>query len=714
MNKKNVEAGVKLMQRAMDILSSYFGYDQFRNGQKQIIEQVLAGRDTLGIMPTGGGKSLCYQIPALINEGTSIVITPLISLMKDQVDTLQQLGIAATMINSTQSTSELRTIIEDIQNGLYKMVYISPERLQSMDFVNMIEQLDIPLVAIDEAHCISQWGHDFRPSYQHILPFINRMPKKPIVLALTATATPQVQEDICKTLSIPSSSIVMTTFKRDNLVFSVVKGQDRQKFLLDFIKENKDETGIVYVATRKNAELLYESLKKNKISTAIYHGGLTPDERLRNQEAFLHDEVSVMVATNAFGMGIDKSNVRYVIHYQMPKDIESYYQEAGRAGRDGVESECILLFNAQDVQVQKFLIQQNTMDEWKLKNDYNKLQQMVDYCHTESCLQNYVIEYFGERSQGNCGTCSNCTDTRESIDVTVEAQMVLSCMIRTGQRFGKVMISQVLTGSKNKKVIQFGFQKLPTYNLLGKKSAAEVGEFIDYLVAHEYIELRQGEYPYLVVGKKGIDVLKNGAKVWKKEEQTVKTITKNDPLFEELRVVRKDLAVQEGVPPFVIFSDETLRDMCRKLPQTLDELLDVKGVGTVKRDKFGSAFLQVLKKVEKQSEEQHTNVQSSGKKEKSNIVTFELYKEGKTIAEIAKIRGLAQTTIEQHLMACHNEGMEVNWNKFVTDEAFELIEKAVKETDISIEGLKGVKENLKDESITYFMIRAFFLMQENK
>ena len=499
-----------MLQKAKEILSTFFGYESFREGQGLVIEQVLNQKDTLCIMPTGGGKSLCYQIPALVMEGTTIVITPLISLMKDQVDTLKQLGISATFINSTLSTTEINQIMEEISYGEYKLVYISPERLQSEDFLRVIQHIDIPLVAIDEAHCISQWGHDFRPSYKLISPFIKEMPKKPIVLALTATATPQVQEDIYCFLRIPESNRIMTTFKRSNLAFSIVKGQDRDQYLLDFINNNLEETGIVYVATRKNAEKLHQLLQKRGINASLYHGGLSPDEREKAQESFLHDEVNVMIATNAFGMGIDKSNVRYVIHYQLPKNLESYYQEAGRAGRDGLDSECILLYSAQDIQVQKFLIQQGTLDDERIQNDYEKLQYMVDYCHTEHCLQTFIVEYFGEIVNVDCERCSNCLDQRSSVDVTRETQMVLSCMIRTGQRFGKVMIAQVLTGSRNKKVLQLGFDRIPTYNLMSKKSSKEVNQFIDYLIANDYITIKQGEYPYLIVSPKGVDVLKNG------------------------------------------------------------------------------------------------------------------------------------------------------------------------------------------------------------
>lgn len=696
-----------MLQRAKEILSTYFGYDTFRDGQKQVIEQVLEGKDTLCIMPTGGGKSLCYQIPSLVLDGTAIVITPLISLMKDQVDTLEQLGIAAVYINSTLSQQELNDIMEEIRFGQYKMVYISPERLQSEEFIAAISKLPISLVAVDEAHCISQWGHDFRPSYKLIHPFIERLSDKPTVLALTATATPHVQKDIRTSLHLSDRHTVMTTFKRTNLSFSIIKDGERNTFLVDFLTKNRNETGIIYVATRKAGENLQSFLKKKSIDAALYHGGLSAGERMKQQEDFLHDQVPVMIATNAFGMGINKSNVRFVIHYQMPKDLESYYQEAGRAGRDGLDSECILLFNAQDIQVQKFLIQTAT-DEERQRNQYDKLQEMVDYCHTEGCLQTYILHYFGEQSEEDCGRCSNCTDERASVDVTKEAQMVLSCIIRTGQRFGRTMISQILTGSKNKKLLQLKFDQLSTYNLMGKQSSKDVNQFIDYLIADEYITIKQGEYPYLEVSQKGARVLKRQEQVWRKEAMDVKSVSKQHPLFEKLRGVRKEIASREGVPPFVIFSDETLQDLCRKLPSTMDELLSVKGIGQTKRDKFGEDFLREIAVFQQENRIDHHD-----HKEKSHVVTYEYYQEGKTVAEIAALRGLSPSTIEAHLIKCHNEELPIDWSKFFSEADAVLLASAVKETDLETEGLKGLKEKLP-ESISYFMIRAFLLNQKEE
>ncbi|WP_336969277.1 DNA helicase RecQ, partial [Bacillus cereus] len=582
-----------MFTKAQELLASYFGYSSFRRGQDETIKNVLDGKDTVCIMPTGGGKSICYQIPALVFEGTTLVISPLISLMKDQVDTLVQNGISATYINSSISIAEANQRIQLAKQGHYKLLYVAPERLDSMEFVDQLIDMKITMIAIDEAHCISQWGHDFRPSYLHIHRILDYLPEKPLVLALTATATPQVRDDICNTLEINKENTIMTTFERENLSFSVIKGQDRNAYLADYIRQNQKESGIIYAATRKVVDQLYEDLMKAGVSVSKYHAGMSDSDRNEQQELFLRDEVSVMVATSAFGMGIDKSNIRYVIHYQLPKNMESYYQEAGRAGRDGLDSTCILLYSSQDVQVQRFLIDQST-GESRFSNEFEKLQNMTDYCHTEQCLQSFILQYFGEEPKEDCGRCGNCTDNRESIDVTRESQMVLSCMIRTNQRFGKQMIAQVLTGSKNKKVIEFNFHTLPTYGLLSNRSVKEVSEFIEFLISDELIAVEHGTYPTLKVTEKGKEVLLGKENVLRKERVETRQIVQDHPLFEVLREVRKEIAQGEGVPPFVIFSDQTLKDMCVKMPQSDSELLTVKGIGEHKLVKYGSHFLQAV------------------------------------------------------------------------------------------------------------------------
>jgi len=705
-----------LFTKAQELLASYFGYSSFRRGQDETIKNVLDGKDTVCIMPTGGGKSICYQIPALVFEGTTLVISPLISLMKDQVDTLVQNGISATYINSSISIAEANQRIQLAKQGHYKLLYVAPERLDSMEFVDQLIDMKIPMIAIDEAHCISQWGHDFRPSYLHIHRILDYLPEKPLILALTATATPQVRDDICNTLEINQENTIMTTFERENLSFSVIKGQDRNAYLADYIRQNQKESGIIYAATRKVVDQLYEDLMKAGVSVSKYHAGMSDSDRNEQQELFLRDEVSVMVATSAFGMGIDKSNIRYVIHYQLPKNMESYYQEAGRAGRDGLDSTCILLYSSQDVQVQRFLIDQST-GESRFSNELEKLQNMTDYCHTEQCLQSFILQYFGEEPKEDCGRCGNCTDNRESIDVTRESQMVLSCMIRTNQRFGKQMIAQVLTGSKNKKVIEFNFHTLPTYGLLSNRSVKEVSEFIEFLISDELIAVEHGTYPTLKVTEKGKEVLLGKENVLRKERVETRQIVQDHPLFEVLREVRKEIAQGEGVPPFVIFSDQTLKDMCVKMPQNDSELLTVKGIGEHKLVKYGSHFLQAVQHFIEENpnyaETIKTEVVSERKKSgkasaNSHLETYEMYKQGIDLNEIAKERNLSRQTIENHLIRCYEDGMEVDWHSFVPAEYESLIETAVQNAD---GGLKSIKEQLPNE-VSYFMIRAYLQIRK--
>ncbi|MDA2247435.1 DNA helicase RecQ [Bacillus cereus] len=705
-----------MFTKAQELLASYFGYSSFRRGQDETIKNVLDGKDTVCIMPTGGGKSICYQIPALVFEGTTLVISPLISLMKDQVDTLVQNGISATYINSSISIAEANQRIQLAKQGHYKLLYVAPERLDSMEFVDQLIDMKIPMIAIDEAHCISQWGHDFRPSYLHIHRILDYLPEKPLVLALTATATPQVRDDICNTLEINKENTIMTTFERENLSFSVIKGQDRNAYLADYIRQNQKESGIIYAATRKVVDQLYEDLMKAGVSVSKYHAGMSDIDRNEQQELFLRDEVSVMVATSAFGMGIDKSNIRYVIHYQLPKNMESYYQEAGRAGRDGLDSTCILLYSSQDVQVQRFLIDQST-GESRFSNELEKLQNMTDYCHTEQCLQSFILQYFGEEPKEDCGRCGNCTDNRESIDVTRESQMVLSCMIRTNQRFGKQMIAQVLTGSKNKKVIEFNFHILPTYGLLSNRSVKEVSEFIEFLISDELIAVEHGTYPTLKVTEKGKEVLLGKENVLRKERVETRQIVQDHPLFEVLREVRKEIAQGEGVPPFVIFSDQTLKDMCVKMPQSDSELLTVKGIGEHKLVKYGSHFLQAVQHFIEENpnyaETIKTEVVSERKKSgkasaNSHLETYEMYKQGIDLNEIAKERNLSRQTIENHLIRCYEDGMEVDWKSFVPAEYESLIETAVQNAD---GGLKSIKEQLPNE-VSYFMIRAYLQIRK--
>ncbi|NYE08206.1 ATP-dependent DNA helicase RecQ [Bacillus niacini] len=708
-----------LFEKAQQLLESHFGYSSFRNGQELAIQSVLAGENTICVMPTGGGKSICYQIPALVLPGTTIVISPLISLMKDQVDALVQVGIPATFINSSLNYNEANQRIWEAKQGMYKLLYVAPERLESREFIEDLKQMDIPLVAVDEAHCISQWGHDFRPSYRHIQQMVRSLPQKPNVIALTATATPRVRDDICETLNIEEENSIITGFERENLTFSVIKGQDRLHFVRDYLKKNEKEAGIIYAATRKNVDQLYERLKKENINVARYHAGMGDAERISEQDRFLKDEASVMVATSAFGMGIDKSNIRYVLHFQLPKNMESYYQEAGRAGRDGLESECILLYSSQDVQVQRFLIDQSS-DRSRIHAELEKLQQMVDYCHTENCLQEFILKYFGETETETCGRCGNCLDSRSSNDVTKEAQMVMSCIIRMGQRFGKTLTAQVLTGSKNKKVTEMGFDKLTTYGIMKEKGSKEVSDFIEFLISQELIAIEQGQFPTIFVSPKGKDVLLGKEQVHRRETVKVREISKDDPLFETLREVRRAIAETENVPPFVIFSDAALKDMCARLPRTNEEFLNVSGVGEHKLKKYGLDFIQAIRSFceahpERQAEHSQAATPKKATKKAvgdSHLETFLLHEQNVSIEQIAQKRDLALSTVENHLIQCAQQGMSVDFTRLIPADYLQLIENVVAE--VGRDRLKPIKEQLPEE-VSYFMIKGYlYFLCKNK
>ena len=584
-----------MLNKARQILQKFYGYEDFRPGQKKVVESLLNRNDTVAIMPTGAGKSICFQIPALLFEGVTLVISPLISLMKDQVDSLRQLGIAAVYINSSVSKAQLYKDLQDISAGFYKIIYIAPERLASEYLPDSFKNLNISMVAVDEAHCLSQWGHDFRPSYRNILNFTNSLRIKPIISAFTATATPEVKTDIINLLGLKQPNVFVTGFDRPNLYFSVLRGEVKDKFVIDYVKKHQDEAGIIYVGTRKDVDALQVLLEIKGIKAGRYHAGMTDEERNQMQEDFLYDNLSVMVATNAFGMGIDKPNVRYVIHYNMPKNMEAYYQEAGRAGRDGLSGNCILLYSPQDTQLQKFLISKSTESEIRQQLEYKRLQSMVDYCHTPQCLRAFILHYFGEFDvEEHCDNCSNCKIEGELIDITIDAQKVLSCVYRMHERFGVKMIAEVLKGSKSAKVRQFNFERLSTYGLMKERKLKDISDLILRLSAMQYLDITESQYPVVTLNELSWQVLRGQKKVWQKMVIVKKAKAKSE-LFEALRSLRKELATKEKLPPYMIFSDATLTQMATDKPTDLELMKNIRGVGEFKLQKYGEEFLTVIK-----------------------------------------------------------------------------------------------------------------------
>lgn len=584
-----------MLNKARQILQKFYGYEDFRPGQKKVVESLLNKNDTVAIMPTGAGKSICFQIPALLFEGVTLVISPLISLMKDQVDSLRQLGIAAVYINSSVSKAQLYKDLQDISAGFYKIIYIAPERLTSEYLPDSFKNLNISMVAVDEAHCLSQWGHDFRPSYRNILNFTNSLRIKPIISAFTATATPEVKTDIINLLGLKQPNVFVTGFDRPNLYFSVLRGEVKDKFVIDYVKKHQDEAGIIYVGTRKDVDALQVLLEIKGIKAGRYHAGMTDEERNQMQEDFLYDNLSVMVATNAFGMGIDKPNVRYVIHYNMPKNMEAYYQEAGRAGRDGLSGNCILLYSPQDTQLQKFLISKSTESEIRQQLEYKRLQSMVDYCHTPQCLRAFILHYFGEFDvEEHCDNCSNCKLEGELIDITIDAQKVLSCVYRMHERFGVKMIAEVLKGSKSAKIKQFNFERLSTYGLMKERKLKDISDLILRLSAMQYLDITESQYPVVTLNELSWQVLRGQKKVWQKMVIVKKAKAKGE-LFEALRSLRKELATKEKLPPYMIFSDATLTQMATDKPTDLELMKNIRGVGEFKLQKYGEEFLTVIK-----------------------------------------------------------------------------------------------------------------------
>lgn len=674
---------------ASDILKKYFGYDSFRSGQEEIINALLSGRDALAIMPTGAGKSLCYQIPALLLPGITIVISPLISLMQDQVKSLNEAGVHAAYVNSSLTDVQVSKVLDLAAGGLYKIIYVAPERLESGRFLRFAQSSEISMVTVDEAHCISQWGQDFRPSYLKIVGFIENLQSRPVVGAFTATATKEVKTDIECILKLSHPDVVVTGFDRKNLYYSVehFAGKKKDAFVIDYIENHPNESGIIYCATRKNVDTLYEELFRRGISATSYHAGIDNDMRKKNQEDFIYDRSQVVVATNAFGMGIDKSNVRFVIHYNMPQSMENYYQEAGRAGRDGEDSQCILLFSPQDIVINKFLLDHKSFEEMDSEDielvrqrDVHRLQVMEGYCKTTGCLRNYILEYFGEKVNAPCDNCGNCHRDYSEVDMTTEAKWVVNCIAETRGRYGRNIVAGALAGANRARLREVGATSYRSYGVLSSIGEKDIQTLIDQMLREGYIIQTGGEYPVLRMGD--INVLKNEdtrvvmrkfeekgipAVSQRKKERSTDTLTgAGYRLFEELRRLRTTIAKEEGMPPYIIFNDKTLIDMCARVPGNKQEMLAVSGVGENKYQKYGQRFIDLIAKFVKanpnsvvsmpveEKDENSDDVKKRGNRgsrwtEEEDARVTEEFKSGMKISEIAKKHGRTNGAIRSRL-----------------------------------------------------------------
>ena len=608
--QENLKQPVVTKQQALRMLETYFGYTSFRPAQEAPIASLLGNEDVIGIMPTGAGKSICFQIPALCKAGLTIVFSPLISLMKDQVDGLLVQNIPAALINSTLTQAEFNKTMYEVRSGKIKLLYIAPERLGSNFFCNVLRALPIAQVIVDEAHCISEWGHDFRPSYRLIGEWLNSLPKRPIVGAFTATATKYVENDIKKLLGLDNANVYVTGFDRPNLSFSVIRTPKRMDYVVHYVRQHANENGIIYCATRKDVDRVYENLTRAGIKVGHYHGGLSDEVRREMQNAYADDKLQVMVATNAFGMGIDKSNVRYVLHYQIPRNMESYYQEAGRAGRDGAPAECILLYSGQDVQVHKYLIEQSIETPERQEVELRKLQSMIDYCFCSNCLRKYMLNYFGESTVWTtCDNCSSCKGSGDKVNVTKEAKAIFRAIMGTDERYGASMITSIVRGERTDRIMRAGHDALPVFGLLSDVDEKSIKGLIQQFVASGYLRSSTGKYPVLsltagaeevLAGHKEVEEIRQHVSVPSRTSRSTSTTLRGKSssgsggLFEHLRQHRKRLAEKAGLRPYLIFPDTVLIDLANLRPTTLGEFGNVKGVGEAKLKKYGLSFLQAI------------------------------------------------------------------------------------------------------------------------
>ena len=716
-----------MINRAREVLKEYYGYDSFRERQDEIITSILEGKDVVTIMPTGGGKSICYQVPALILDGLTIVISPLISLMKDQVDNIKNMGIKSAYINSTLSENEIKSILNDVIKNEVKILYVAPERLESTEFLNLITRVKISQIAVDEAHCISQWGHDFRSSYRRISKFIDLLVYRPIITAFTATATEEVRRDIINLLRLNEPKIFITGFDRKNLKITIEKAVVKKQYILDYINSSEGASGIIYCATRKDVDIIYEMLIANNIKGERYHAGLNDEERRLAQERFIYDQANVMVATNAFGMGIDKPDIRYVIHYNMPKSLEGYYQEIGRAGRDGEESECIMLFSPSDVQTQRYIIDIGTSNGVRKEKEYAKLQTMVNLIYTQECYRKYILNYFGEEYEGNCNKCSNCDTEQSKEDKTIDAQKVISCVYRVKRGYGVGMLVDVLRGSKNKKLLDLKLNEVSTYGIMKEYSKDNLTEFINTLIALGYLNYG-GEYPVVSLNNNSMEIVKGKRTVWIREHKINKaSFTVDNELFEILRRLRHEIAVGEKVPPYMVFGDSTLKELSSRMPVDKEQMLEVSGVGERKYDKYGQQFIEKIMnylnsnninhiwiskaKSDISIEEKKNNIEGSKNiKEKSYINTVEMLRVCGSLRKTAGERELTLTTIISHVEKYISEGNSIDFKIDFSDIFNEQDEEIVKEVikNVGFNKLKAIKEQVPS-NISYDVIKGIIL-----